>query len=200
MRILIGCECSGIVRDAFAARGHDAWSCDFKPYERKGNHIQGDLIEAISSRRWDMLIAHPECTFVCGSGIHWNNRGRGWDRTEQAVAFFKTLLDCDIERIALENPTGILSTRIRPPDQYIQPYQYGDDASKNTGLWLKNLPMIVGTKYVHPRIVVKDGKEYKRWANQTDSGQNKLGPSPTRSTDRARTYQGIADAMASQWG
>jgi len=116
--------------------------------------------------------------------------------TEDALLFVKTLMEADIDKICIENPVGCISTRIRPPDQYIHPYQFGDDASKKTGLWLKNLPKLIPTNFVLPRII--NGNQ--RWSNQTDSGQNRLGPSETRSKERSRTYQGIADAFAAQWG
>jgi hypothetical protein len=194
-RILVACEYSGRVRDAFRKLGHDAWSCDLLPAETPSPyHYQCDLREVLD-KGWDMLIAFPDCTFVCGSGIHWNDRGRGWERTEAAVEFFRMLWEQPIPYIALENPIGILSKRICKPTQIIQPHQFGDDASKATCLWLKNLPSLSPTKYIAPRIV--GGK--KRWANQTDSGQNRLGPSDDRWKERSRTYQGIADAMADQW-
>lgn len=143
------------------------------------------------------MIAHPDCTYLCSSGLHWNKRVPGRQAmTEKALDFVRELLDAPIPRIALENPVGCISTRIRPPDQFIQPYEYGHDASKRTGLWLKNLPLLQPTRYVEPRIV--NGRP--RWGNQTDSGQNKLGPSEDRWKERARTYSGWAAAMADQWG
>lgn len=197
--ILIGCERSGIVRDAFRALGHDAISCDLVASERPGPHIIGDVLEAAYSREWNLLIVFPGCTYLCSSGLHWNNRGRGWERTEAALEFVRALMAVPVPRFALENPRGCISTRIRKPDQSVQPYQFGEDASKETFLWLQNLPPLVASSYVEPRLVFHGGKWRKRWANQTDSGQNRLGPSPTRAMDRARTYQGIADAMAAQW-
>lgn len=198
MRILIGHECSGRVRDAFRRKGHDAISCDFKPSERPGPHLQCDIITVLHLG-WDMAIFFPDCTYLCGSGIHWNNRGRGWGETEQALEHVRLLLDVAIPLIALENPVGIISTRIRKPDQYLQPYEFGEDASKLTCLWLKGLAPLCPTLFIPPRIVAEGPyKGKKRWANQTDSGQNKLAPSKTRAADRSRTYQGIADAMP-QW-
>ena len=145
---------------------------------------------------WDLMIAHPPCTYLTVSGLHWNKRNpERAKHTEEALEFVQFLLSAPIKRIALENPIGCISTRIEPPTQIIQPYQFGEDASKATCLWLKNLPPLQHTGYVEPRIV--DGK--KRWANQTDSGQNRLGPSPDRWKIRSKTYQGIADAMAQQW-
>lgn len=199
MRVLVACECSGIVRDAFILSGHDAISCDVLPSELPGPHIQDDVRHVLGCGAWqfDLMIAHPDCTYLCSSGLHWNKRvaGRG-DKTEGALDFVRLLMAAPIPRIAIENPIGRINTAIRKPDQYIQPYEYGHDASKRTGLWLKNLDTLKPTKYIEPRIVA--GKP--RWANQTDSGQNKLGPSDTRAMDRARTYPGIANAMAQQWG
>ncbi len=195
MRILIACERSGVVRDAFLRRGHDAWSCDLVPSESPGPHLICDVMTILKDG-WERLIVHPDCTYLCSSGLHWNNRGRGWEKTEAALEFVRRLLDAPIDQICLENPTGCIGTRIRPADQYIQPYEFGEDASKKTGLWLKNLPLLVPTKYIQPRIV--NGKP--RWSNQTDSGQNRLGPSEKRAMERARTYPGIAEAMATQWG
>jgi len=196
MRVLIACESSGAVRDAFARRGHDAWSCDFLPSETPGNHFQCDVLEVVHLG-WDLMIAHPTCTYLCSSGMHWTTRGlRDPQLTEDALEFVRKLMAAPIHRIAIENPVGCISTRIRPADQYIQPYEFGDDASKKTGLWLKNLSLLIPTNLIAPRIV--DGK--KRWGNQTDSGQNKLAPSDDRWRERSRTYQGIAEAMAAQWG
>jgi hypothetical protein len=196
MKVLVACEYSGIVRDAFAARGFDAMSCDLLPSDAPGKHYQGD-VRGLLHYEWDLLIAHPDCTYLCSSGLHWNSRVPGrQEKTEQALLFVRELLGSNARRICLENPVGCISTRIRKPDQYIQPYEYGHDASKRTGLWLKNLPLLRPTQRVPGRMV--NGKE--RWGNQTDSGQNKLGPSDDRWKERARTYQGWADAMASQWG
>jgi hypothetical protein len=196
MKVLVACEYSGAVRDAFASLGHEAWSCDLLPSERPGNHYLGDVRDILGAG-WDIMIAHPPCQYLCGSGLHWNKRvpGRA-EKTEEALAFVRELLDAPIPHIALENPKGCIGTRIRKADQIIQPYRFGHDASKATCLWLKNLPPLVETKFVKPRLV--DGKP--RWGNQTDSGQNKLAPSADRWKERSRTYEGIAQAMASQWG
>lgn len=164
MKVLIACEFSGTVRDAFSRLGHDAWSCDLLPSETPGNHIQGDVTEVIRGG-FDLMIAHPPCTYLCSSGMHWTTRGhRDPKLTEDAIAFVRALLNAPIPKIAVENPVGAISTRLRPADQYIQPYQFGHDASK------------------------------------TDSGQNKLGPSEDRWAERSKTYYGIAEAMATQWG
>ena len=196
MKVLIACESSGTVRDAFIRAGHDAMSCDILPTEKPGPHYQGDVRDVLGDG-WDLLIGHPPCTYLSVSGMHWTTRGlRDPQLTEDALAFARLLMDAPIARIAIENPVSIISSRIRKPDQIIQPYQFGHDASKKTCLWLKGLPPLRPTAFVEPRIV--DGKP--RWANQTDSGQNKLPPSADRWRMRSKTYQGIADAMAAQWG
>lgn len=202
MRVLVACEFSGTVRDAFSARGHDAWSCDLLPSKRPGNHYQGDVLDLLE-RGWDLMIAHPPCTHLCSLGMHWTRRGlRDPNLTEDALDLVRTLLQAPVNRIALENPVGAISTRIRKPDQTIQPWQFGHDASKRTCLWLKNLPLLKPTKIVDGRVVGEDKRGWTivRWANQTDSGQNRLGPFPTRWSERSVTYSGIAEAMADQWG
>lgn len=196
MRVLVACEYSGVVRDAFLARGHDAMSCDLLPTEVPGPHYEGDVRDVLDDG-WDLMICHPPCTYLASSGLHWNKRIPGREQlTEESVAFVRLLLDADIPRIALENPIGRISTAIRKPDQIIQPHQFGHDASKATCLWLKNLPPLLPTSLVAPRMV--NGRP--RWSNQTDSGQNKLPPGKDRWKLRSTTYQGIADAMAEQWG
>lgn len=196
MKVLIACEYSGNVRDAFRRLGHDAWSCDLLPSDSGGPHYQCDVREVLD-KGWDLMVAHPPCTYLCSSGLHWNKRRPERAKlTEEALDFVRFLMDVQIPRIAIENPIGCISTRIKPATQTIQPWQFGEDASKATCFWLKNLPPLQPTKIVEPRIV--DGK--KRWANQTDSGQNKLSPSETRWKERSVTYVGIANAMATQWG
>lgn len=191
MRVLVGCERFGRVRDAFLKRGHDAWSCDL--VAAPGPHIQADVL-TVMDRDWDLFVVFPDCTYVCSSGLHWNHRRPERQAlTDQAVEFVRRLLDAPVPRIALENPVGCLSTRIRKPDQIVQPWWFGEDASKATCLWLKGLPPLVPTNRL-------PGDARTRRANQTPSGQNKLGPSPERAMERARTYQGLADAMALQWG
>lgn len=196
MRVLVACEYSGTVRDAFIRAGHYAASCDLLPSESPlGDHYQCNVLD-ILDHDWDLMIAHPPCTYLCSSGLHWNKRKpERAKQTEEALDFVRLLLDAPIPKIALENPIGCISTRIRKPDQTIQPYQFGDDASKSTCLWLKGLPPLTSTQFVEPRMV--DGKP--RWANQTDSGQNRLPPSADRWKIRSETYVGIAKAMASQW-
>lgn len=196
MKVLIACEYSGKVRDAFLARGHDAMSCDLLPTDAPGPHYEGDILDILYDG-WDLMIAHPPCTYLCSSGLHWNTRRpERAQQTEDALDFVRLLLAAPIEKIALENPIGCISTRIRPPTQTIHPWQFGHDASKATCLWLKGLEPLQPTKLVEPRIV--NGK--KRWGNQTDSGQNKLPPSADRWKIRSETYSGIAEAMALQWG
>lgn len=206
MRVIIGCEYSGRVRQAFRALGHDAWSCDLLPPEDNSEfHVQGDITELLDDD-WDLGIFHPPCTYLSVSGLHWNRRGVMVDGrpraelTEEALDFVRRLMSAPIPRIAIENPVSCISSRIRKPDQIIQPWQFGEDASKATCLWLKNLPLLVPTKIIEGREVVHNGKTVRRWANQTDSGQNRLAPSEDRWKERSRTYAGIAAAWADQWG
>lgn len=199
MRVLIACEYSGATKDAFRERGHDAWSCDLDE-EPEGRwpecHLRGDVCQYLDMG-WDMMIAHPPCTYLSSSGLHWNGRTEGRAaKTEDALAFVRLLMAAPIPRIAIENPIGCIGTRIRPADQIVQPYDFGDDASKATCLWLKGLSPLTPTRRVAGRMV--NGRE--RWANQTDSGQNRLAPSADRWKLRSTTYPGIAAAMADQWG
>lgn len=219
MRILVACEYSGRVRRAFAALGHDVLSPDFEPSEDNSPlHYQGDCFDLINDQHFDLMIAHPPCTYLSVSGMHWTTRGlRDPKLTEDALDFVKRLMGAPIERIAIENPVSIISSKIRKPDQIVQPYQFGEDASKKTCLWLKGLPALLPTKFVEPRLVccgaeVLNRDKYgcpscegdkvarPRWGNQCDSGQNKLAPSDDRWKERSRTYLGIAEAMAEQWG
>lgn len=199
MRVLVACEYSGRVRDAFLDAGHYALSCDLLPTDSthpRGEHYQGDVLNLLDEG-WDLMIAHPPCTYLSVSGMHWTTRGlRDPQLTEDALNFVRKLLQAPIERIALENPVSVISSRIRKPDQIINPYEFGHDASKKTCLWLKNLPKLASTNFIEPRII--NGR--KRWGNQTDSGQNKLAPSDDRWKIRSETYEGIAQAMAQQWG
>lgn len=204
MNVLIGMECSQVIQQAFEKRGHNAWSCDLKPgVLNPHRHIQGDVHEVLRGLSWtpDLIIMHPVCRFLSSSGQHWIGRPGHEDRgqrTEDAVADFLRCTQYG-PRVCLENPIGIMSSRWRKPDQIIQPHWFGDDASKSTCLWLLVLPPLRPTNPVAPRIV--DGKP--RWANQTDSGQNKLGPTKDpedRRAARAVTYPGPAEAMAIQWG
>lgn len=195
MKVLVACEVSGKVRDAFRARGHDAWSCDLK----EGNsefHIVANCLDLLD-HGWDLLIAHPPCTDLAVSGAHLFRKKLEKDPLcqEKALDLVRALMYNRVPRSVVENPVSIISSRIRKPDQIIQPYEFGDDASKKTCLWLKGLPRLIPTKYIEPRIV----NGLKRWANQTDSGQNRLPPSENRAAERAVTYDGIANAMADQW-
>ncbi len=196
VRVLVACEYSGTVRDAFRRRGHDAVSCDLLPTDAPGPHYQGPVQDIISDG-WDLMIAHPPCTYLSVSGMHWTKRGlRDPQLTEDALEFVRMLMCAPVPRIAVENPVSVISSRIRKPDQIITPYQFGHDASKKTCLWLQGLPLLRPTQMVEPRII--GGR--KRWGNQTDSGQNRLSPSPDRWKIRSATYPGIAAAMADQWG
>jgi hypothetical protein len=197
MRILVACEFSGTIREAFRARGHYAVSCDLLPAADKSlYHYQCDIREWLDAGFWDLMIAHPPCTYLCSSGLHWNTRTVGRAAmTQQALAFVRDLWNAPIPRICIENPQGCISTQIAPVTQYIQPYDFGEDASKKTGLWLKNLPPLRGTKRITGRRV----RGAERWSNQTDSGQNRLTPSDDRWALRSFTYPGIARAMADQW-
>lgn len=186
MKVLIACEFSGVVREAFRAKGHDTWSCDLLASD-SDYHYEGP-VEDILYDGWDLMIAHPPCTYLTVAGNRWYHDKP--DLINSAVSFVKLLADAPIEKIAIENPVGRLSTLWRKPDQYVQPWMFGHDASKKTGLWLKNLPLLEPTD-----IIKKD-----RYANQTPSGQNNLGPSADRWKLRSMTYQGIANAMAEQWG
>jgi hypothetical protein len=181
MRVLVACEYSGTVRDAFIAKGHDAMSCDLLPTDKPGPHYQGDVFDVINDG-WDLMIAHPPCTHLAVSGARWFK-----DKvTEQAEAldFVQRLMNAHIDRICIENPVSIISSRIRKPDQTIQPWQFGHGETKRTCLWLKGLPKLVPTDIV-------DGRYQRIW---------KLPPSPDRWKIRSATFQGIADAMANQWG
>lgn len=196
MKVLVACEYSGTVRDAFLKAGHDAMSCDLLPTDVPGPHYQGDVREILGNG-WDLMIAHPPCTYLSVSGMHWTTRGlRDPKLTEDALDFVQLLLEAPISKICIENPVSVISSRLRKPDQVVNPWQFGHDASKKTCLWLIGLPPLEPTQIIEPRLV--DGK--KRWANQTDSGQNKLGPSDDRWKVRSTTYKGIAEAMATQWG
>lgn len=219
MRVLVACECTGAVRDAFLAAGADAWSCDLKPTESPGPHIQGD-VRKVLRWGWDLMIAHPECTKLTVAAAwcmyHPDDRDLPADQRrphprypdrqaeqDEAAAFFMEMAAAPIPYIAIENPVGVMSSRYRKPDQIVQPYEFGHDASKKTCLWLKGLPRLSidpaarcsARKVIDP----KTGKMAERWANQTDSGQNRLGPSGSRSADRAATYTNIAAAMARDW-
>ena len=184
MKVLIACEFSGVVRDAFKERGHDAISCDLLPSETEGKHIIGDVLEVIRSESFDLMIAHPPCTHLAVSGAKWFKEKRADGRQQDALKFVQELLDAPIPHIALENPVSVISSYIRKPDQYIQPYQFGHGERKSICLWLKNLPKLNPTKVV-------SGREQRIW---------KMPPSKNRSKLRSLFYTGIAKAMADQWG
>lgn len=193
MRVLVACEFSGVVRDAFRALGHDALSCDLLPTERPGPHHQGDVRDLLDGG-WDLMVAHPPCQYLANSGVRWLHTTPGrWGLMEEGARFFRQLLNAPVPCLAVENPVmhryarDLVGGRAT---QTVQPWQFGEDAAKRTGLWLRGLPPLRPTN-----VLVK-----ARYANQTPSGQNKLGPSPERAANRARTYPGIAAAMAAQWG
>jgi len=181
MNVLIACEFSGTVRDAFARRGHNAVSCDLLLPETDGVHYQGDVRDILADG-WDMMIAHPPCTHLAVSGARWFKDKQ--QEQAEALAFVQALMAAPIERIAIENPISVISSKIRKPDQIIQPWQFGHGETKATCLWLKNLPKLKPTNIV-------DGREARI---------HKMPPSPDRWKERSKTYQGIADAMAEQWG
>ena len=181
MNVLIACEYSGAVRDAFKNKGFDATSCDILPTDVPGKHYQGDIRDILFNN-WDLMIAHPPCTHLAVSGARWFKDKQ--QEQKEALDFVRMLLDAPIKHIALENPVSVISSKIRKPNQIIQPWQFGHGETKKTCLWLKNLPQLKPTKVV-------DGREQRIW---------KLPPSKDRWKIRSKTYQGIADAMADQWG
>ena len=181
MRVLVGCEFSGVVRDAFIKRGHDAWSCDILPSDAVGPHIRENILNVIKEG-WNMLIAFPPCTHLCVSGARWFKNKTG--EQKDALDFISALMAAPIPCIAIENPIGVISTKIRKPDQIIQPWQFGHGETKATCLWLKNLPPLRPTNIVEGR----------------ESRIHKMPPSSSRWKERSLTYRGIAAAMAEQWG
>lgn len=217
MRVLIACESSGVVRDAFLRTGHDAYSCDLEPTAVPGPHIQGD-VRPVLHEAWDLLIAHPPCTHLAVSGARWFAHKAA--AQEAALDFVARLLVAPIPRICVENPVSLLASRLRPPDQTIQPWLFGHPESKRTCFWLKNLPCLQPTTVLEPSryrcpachaifparygmygcacLTTRIARPI--WANMTPSRQNNLGPSAQRAQTRSRTYAGIAAAMAQQWG
>jgi site-specific DNA-cytosine methylase len=191
MRVLVACEHTGVVRDAFARRGHEAWSCDLLPSTTPGLHYQGDVRDVLD-QGWDLMIAHPPCTHLAVSGARWFKDKQA--EQAEALDFVRLLLAAPIDRIALENPVSIISSKIRKPDQIIQPWMFGHEATKTTCLWLKNLPFLTPTDIVDKgaRHVTKSGRSLPDWYN--------LPPSEDRWKIRSKTFQGIANAMADQWG
>ena len=197
MKVLVACEFSGTVRDCFIAMGHDAISCDLLPTEARGPHIEGDVLDVLYTTKFDLVIAHPPCTYLSASGLHWNKRipGRA-EKTEDALDFITAIWEAPVEKMCIENPVGCINTRLdfMPKPQYVQPYNYDEDASKKTGLWLRGLAPLEPTGYIEPRYV--DGKP--RWSNQGDTGYDKFGGGQGK--ERSVTFFGIAAAMAMQWG
>jgi hypothetical protein len=194
VRVLVACEYSGVVRDAFAARGHEAWSCDLLPSETPGNHVQGDVLPLLEEG-WDLMVAHPPCTYLANSGVRWLFGGKGsdldpvrWKNMEAGAYLFRQLLRAPIPRIAVENPVMHRYAKViighHPAVQTIQPWMFGHGETKATQLWLRGLPPLVPTHVV-------TGREAK---------VHLMPPSPTRGHERSRTYPGIAAAMAEQWG
>lgn len=181
MRILIACEFSGIVRDAFTDKGHDAWSCDLLPSEKPGKHIQGDVLD-IMGGGWNMMICHPPCTHLAVSGARWFKEKR--QEQLEALEFVRKLMDAPIKKICLENPISVISSKIKKPSQIIQPWMFGHGETKATCLWLKNLPLLEPSELVTGRV----GRSWRE------------PPSPDRWKNRSRTLLGIAKAMADQWG
>jgi hypothetical protein len=193
VRVLVACEFSGVVRDAFASRGHDAWSCDLLPSERNGQHIQADVLSVLNDG-WDLMIAHPPCTYLSKAGARWWHIPGRQELANQATEFVFRLRDAPIERIAIENPRGQLNQRWRYPDQIINPFQFGDPYSKATCLWLKNLPPLLDT--------VRCGK-YEPWVACNRSARKRAGlpilGKVSGGKAASRTFPGIAEAMAEQW-
>ena len=183
MRVLVACEYSGAVRDAFRDRGHDAMSCDLLPTDAPGPHYQGDVSDILNDG-WDMLIGFPPCTHLAVSGARWFPEKRADGRQQAALDFVRLLMNAPIDKIAIENPVSVISSQIRKPDQTIQPWQFGHGETKRTCLWLKGLPKLTPTDIV-------DGREQRIW---------KMPPSPDRWKERSKTFTGIANAMADQWG
>jgi hypothetical protein len=202
MKVLIACEYSGAVRDAFIKQGHDAMSCDLLPTDVDGPHYQGSVTDILNDG-WDLMIAHPPCTYLAVSGNRWLYNKDGskneerWTNRREALDFVRLLMDAPIERIAVENPVSVISSEIRKPDQIIQPWQFGDEAQKTTCLWLKNLPKLKPTKIVGKgeMVTYKSGNTMPKWY----ADAFKL-PKAERQKLRSKTFQGIADAMSEQWG
>jgi len=193
MKVLVACEYSGTVREAFAKKGHDAWSCDLLPTDIPSDkHIQDDCLKVIASQKWDLIIGHPPCTFLTVSNSKNWAKLQANGKQQAAIDFVLAIWDADCPRICIENPVGALSTRSRmgKPTQYVQPYEFGHPEQKKTGLWLKGLPKLVGTKFIDVSGLPK--KDVQRL--------HYLPPSKDRWKLRSKTYQGIADCMASTWG
>lgn len=209
MRVLIACEFSGVVREAFRKRGHDAWSCDLLPADDGSRfHFECDVLSVLRLD-WDLMVAHPPCTFLTMSGNRWfkpEYRERFPNRPQQredAIAFFLAFMDAPIGKVCVENPVGVMSSRYRKPDQYIQPHHFGHPETKKTGLWLRGLPLLEPTKVVEPEYYKNpDGSDYRDRGGSRYSKTHYLSgrlPVEERSKFRSITCQGVADAMAEQW-
>ena len=205
MKILIACEFSGRVRDAFVKRGHDAWSCDLLPTESPGQHIQGDVLDVLGDG-WDLMVAHPPCTHLAVSGARWFAQKKADGRMQQGYEFFMKMINAPIEKIAVENPIGVLSTMYRKPDQIIQPFWFGDSVQKATCLWLKNLPCLEPTDVVNRGLIYVNPRGHKHGGEFTNRAKRAYSPlmllprNSERWKIRSITFQGIANAMAKQWG
>ena len=198
MKILVACEFSGTVRDAFSRGGHEAWSCDLLPSEKPGNHYQGNVLDIICDG-WDLMVAHPPCTFLTVAANKWMKPefadrfpGRPQQR-EEAVSFFMAMINAPIPQIAVENPIGVISSRYRKPDQVVQPWMFGHGETKATCFWLKGLPRLIPTHIDGDMFAAETPPEREQRLHN-------LPPSPKRWMERSKTFQGIADAMATQWG
>jgi hypothetical protein len=197
VKVLVACEYSGVVRRAFEARGHYAYSCDLEPSDDDSPyHYQGDVRHVLyTADGWDLMIAHPPCTHLAVSGARWfKEKPEKAELQREALDFVRLLMDAPIDKICVENPISVISSQIRKPDQIVQPWMFGHEASKSTCLWLKNLPLLVPTKIVGKGefVVTKGGNRIPKWYN--------LPPSPDRGKLRSRTFEGIGEAMAEQWG
>lgn len=205
MNILVACEFSGIIRDAFKAKGHNVWSCDLLPTESFGNHIQDDVLKYLN-KGWDMMIAHPPCTNLAVSGARWFAEKRKDGRMQQGYEFFMKMINAPIGKIVVENPIGVLSKMYRKPDQIVQPFWFGDSVQKATCLWLKNLPKLEPTNIVDRGMIYVDPKGNKHGGAHTMRAKKAYSPlmllprNEKRWMIRSRTFQGIANAMAEQWG
>lgn len=198
MIVLVGCEFSGVVRRAFKKRGHDSYSCDLKPsYDDSLNHLQMDVFDAIEKTKPDLLIAHPPCTYLAVSGARWFSDPGRREKQSDAIEFFRKLLFCEVHKVCVENPVGVISTEIRKPDQYIQPWMFGTPETKKTGLWLKNLPKLKPTNVV-PKVEYTD--KFGRRITTRIPRIWGIGKLKDRSDARSITYDGVAKAMAAQWG
>lgn len=209
MKVLIACEFSGVVRDAFSSKGHDAWSCDLLPSERPGQHYQGDVEELLHPGRgydWDLVIAFPPCTHLAASGARWFKAKQQDGRQQEAVRFFIALANAAFHKVAVENPIGIMSRVYRKPDQVIQPFWFGDSVQKATCLWLRGLPNLKPTKLVDRGLIYVDPRGHKHGGAHTLRAKLAYSPlmllpqNEERWKIRSRTFAGIANAMAEQWG